>query len=158
MAGSAEPPRSPEPPMAIVASVCGPAVVTRVRRIFYVSDDEVDREYGPVELAFSDGTAVLFDAGADGEELAVWRGAWRDPFAEPLSEVNRLFVHEHGKWTAFDISVEPSPALLIGKPITGYDETRTENGKLTGVTLYSTDVRLSIETHTDELNAEFTKI
>lgn len=155
MAGSAEPHRSAEPPIAIVTSLCGTAVVTRVRRIFYVFDDEGDREYGPVERAFSDGTVVLFDAGADGEALAVSRGAWRDPFAEPLSEVNRLFVREHGKWTAFDISAEPSPALIIGEPITGYEEIRAEDGKFTGVTLYSTRVGLSIETHADELKVMF---
>lgn len=104
---------------------------------------------------FSNGTVVLFDAGADGEALAVSRGAWRDPFAEPLSEVNRLFVREHGKWTAFDISAEPSPALIIGEPITGYEEIRAEDGKFTGVTLYSTRVGLSIETHADELKVMF---
>jgi len=107
MAGSNQPINGPEPPAEIVASLCGAALVTRVRRVFYVFDDEVDREFGPVELTFSDGAAVVFDAGADGEALAVRRGAWRDPFAEPLSEANRSFVREHGKWTAFDVSASP---------------------------------------------------
>jgi len=131
-------------------------VVTRVRRVFYVFGDEVDRDSGPVELTFSDGTAVLFDAGADGEALAVRCGEWDDPFAEPLSEENRAFVRDHGKWTAFDVTTEDPPARLVGNPITAYDETRTAAGKLTGVTLHSPAVRLSIETRADELIAAFT--
>lgn len=155
MAGSTVPPRSPEQPEDIVAALPGAAVVTRVRRIFYVFGDEVDRDYGPVELTFSDGTAVVFDAGADGEALAVRRGEWHDPFAEPLSEANRRFVRDHGKWTAFDVSAEAPPNLLIGKTLTRHDEFRTENGKLTGVTLHSPDVHLTIQAQADEVAAEF---
>lgn len=156
MAGSTGPRQSPESPADVAAALRGAGVVTRVRRIFYVFGDEVDRDYGPVELTFSDGTAVVFDAGADGEALVVRSGPWCDPFAEPLSEENQEFVRDHGKWTAFDVSGEPMPALLVGNPITGHDETRTENGKPTGVTLHSVSVHLSIETVADELKAEFT--
>ncbi len=47
---------------------------------------------GPLELTFADGTVVVLDAGGDGESLVVLTGPWKDPFKEPVSEENRVYV------------------------------------------------------------------
>jgi len=72
-------------------------VIQKVQRILYVYRGSVASEKGPIEIAFSDGYAVLLDAGPHGEALAVKSHAWIDYFAEPLSAEERQFIDRSGK-------------------------------------------------------------
>jgi hypothetical protein len=89
--------------------------VVGVRRLLYVHGGGSDEETGALELSFDDGSVLFFDVGSDGATVAVRAEAWADPFAEPLSDENREFVRESGKWTAFDVSGDPRFAPLVGQ-------------------------------------------
>lgn len=95
---------------------CSGLSIRRVRRVRYVFEGEVSSiDDGPLELTWSSGRILLFDAGANGANLTVRDGSWYDPFSEPLSGENRAWVAQYGKWTAFDVSREPPYDSLIGE-------------------------------------------
>lgn len=132
--------------------------VRRVRRVHYVYAGHADTDFGPVELTVGERTFV-FDAGADGEALRISEGPWVDPFAEPLSEENRRFVEESGKWAAFDMSPTPTWAAFVGKPLCEATALADTTGKVVGIILRIGDgglVRLGVmadELFVDEVAA-----
>ncbi len=125
--------------------------ITRVRRVHYLYRGVPDTDFGPLELTFG-GRAVLFDNAADGETLCVRTKAWEDPFAEPLSEENRTFVEQSGKWAAFDVSAVGAFATLIGDVLASAEPVLAESGHLTGMILRTAGggvIRVDVEA--DEL-------
>lgn len=91
--------------------------IRAVRRVFYTVKDIVERKEGPLELEFDDGSVILFQSGANGQDLTVRLEPWRDPFAGELSEENRAYVAEYGKWSVFDVSGEHPFADVCGRRV-----------------------------------------
>jgi hypothetical protein len=78
---------------------------------------------------------VLLENSGDGETLRVRQQAWEDPFAEPLTEENRAFVAESGKWAAFDTPAQDLLGMFIGDVLTGVEPVSARPGKITGIIL-----------------------
>ncbi|WP_123029014.1 hypothetical protein [Mycolicibacterium stellerae] len=91
--------------------------IRSLQRVFYAIGDVVERNEGPLQLEFNDGSVVLFQSGANGRDLTVRSTPWRDPFAGELSEENRAYVAEHGKWSLFDVSGEHPFADVCGRRV-----------------------------------------
>lgn len=108
--------------------------IKRIRRIHYVYRGVPDTEFGPLELTFDSGV-LLLEVAADGEALRVCTDAWQDPFAGPLSEENRAFVEQSGKWAAFDISAQGAFATLIDDTVASVEPVLAVPGKVTGMIL-----------------------
>ncbi|CAN5279023.1 hypothetical protein BH09ACT1_BH09ACT1_26120 [soil metagenome] len=124
--------------------------ITRLRRIFYVAQGTIEREKGGLELVTSNGVAILFDSGPDGEAVTAKLKSWVDPFEGELSDENRAWVEEAGKWTAFDVSREADYLLLIGAVIIGAEVRLSEWRNPTGVTLTTSAGRIVANTEWDE--------
>lgn len=106
--------------------------LTRVRRIYFVHGEEIDRSEGGVELTFSSGHVVFGDAGPDGDSMAVSYDQWVDAFAEPLSPENREFVETSGEHVAFDVSNEEPFKGLVGGDVMDVYEMLGASGKCMG--------------------------
>lgn len=119
-------------PPSLIDAVGTP--IRRVRRIHYVYDGRPDTDFGPIELTLGD-HFFLLDSDSDGESLRVAETAWVDPFSEPLSPENRVFVQQSGKWAAFDVSTLDRWAKLIGEPLSDVEAISNDAGKTTGVVL-----------------------
>lgn len=128
--------------------------ICRIRRIRYVLRGEVISSDGPMEFSFTDDFIVLLDAGPDGEALAVKAAAWTDHFAEPLSNDNREFVEQSGKWTAFDVSAQEPYLRLVGEPIQQVVPVRTPENKISGVALTTPAATLRVETQGDQVTVD----
>ena len=122
-----------------------------IRRVLYVHKGVVQNGAGPLELTFDDGTSVVLDAGADGESLAVMAGSWIDPFQEPLSEENQLFIESSGKWTAFDMATLDPFSRAIGHAIDQVDDLRSPSEKVVGTCVRLGDVVILANVDSDEL-------
>jgi hypothetical protein len=138
--------------LSTYASLCPVgATVDRIRRVFYVYRDEVDRRAGALEVRFSDGTVRLFDAGPDGERLAVSDQVWVDAFEGHLDDVNREYVAKSGKWTAFDVSDESPYADLIGARVEAAAAIAGRDGSSVGVVMNVAGRELRASAGADEL-------
>lgn len=123
-----------------------------VQRVRYVFRGKVDSENGPIQFRFDSNEVRCFDAGPDGEALAVATSPWADPFNEPLSEENRRFIDSSGKWAEFDVSTEAPYSASIGRQLVAHAPIRTADGKLVGLVLDFGGGSITLETHgADEL-------
>jgi hypothetical protein len=125
-----------------------------VRRIWYVLGGEILSTAGPLELRFADESAVVLNAGPDGEALAMDTSRWVDPFAPPLSPENEQFVASSGKWTSFDVSDEEPYARVVGGTVDRVDPQMTPEGKLVGIGILAGPTIIRAVVGADELNVE----
>ncbi|MEO8889792.1 MAG: hypothetical protein ABI301_04940 [Jatrophihabitantaceae bacterium] len=125
--------------------------VERVGRVYYVHDGQTSIGDGAVEIGFSDGSVRRYEVAGNGEGLRIEDTPWLDPFAEPLDAVNREYVRDVGKWTAFDVSDEEPYSQICGSTVTAVEEITNERGVIIGV-LIGTDLgRLAAKVGADEL-------
>ena len=103
-------------------------------RIVYEHDGATDVSCGDLEIAFSEGEVVLLGVAGDGERLRVQEGAWRDPFAPPLSPENEAFVQRSGKHIRLS-ALAVAPTLPVGDIFVRYLPIRNRFGTLAGVRL-----------------------
>ena len=91
--------------------------LSTTRRVLFAHAGAIDRSAGPLELTFESGTTVLLEGGGDGQSLVVRRQRWEDPFGDgaDVDADTAIWIAEHGKWTAVDVSGEQEMAPLIGK-------------------------------------------
>jgi hypothetical protein len=106
--------------------------ILSAHRVLYRGVDGRYSDYGALELCVGART-LLFDGAADGESLRVHDRPWVDPFAEPMSEENRRYVQEHGKWERVDCSAEKPYEDFIGQEITDVIALVNEFGRIAGV-------------------------
>lgn len=132
--------------------------IVQVRRIRYVMNDAIFISNGPLELTMTNGEALLFEPGEDGQTLRIRLQPWSDVFAEPLSDENRRFVQQHGKWTAFDVSGTPPTKDLIGRETRDVVTRTGRTGTLTGMTLVVGEVSLSIDVEADSLEVNVASV
>lgn len=135
---------------------CVGRTVMAARRIRYVYRGSIRNEHGTLELTFEDGSSICLDAGGDGETLAVTQGPWIDPFAEPLSEVNREFVDRSGKWSAFELSASEMLGQIIGQSVVEVDPRRGFMDKLVGIRFGLVSADLVAIAEADELHVTLT--
>jgi len=126
--------------------------VTRVRRLHYVYRGETNTVDGPIELTFGDGFVVLIDASADWR-LEFYRGAWREPFRQPLSELDREYVDRYGKWAAVDVSGTAPYGSLIGGTIDQATPQLSGQLEMTGLLVRTEDAMLDLQQWAGELRA-----
>jgi hypothetical protein len=96
--------------------------VRSVRRVFFTYGGVVERNEGPLELEFADGSVALFQSGSNGQDLALALEPWRDPFGGEMSLENRSYVDQYGKWSAFDVSGDEPYVQICGNRILGVQE------------------------------------
>lgn len=125
-----------------------------VRRVQFVHRGTVQEFGGPLELTFDDGTAVVLDAGGDGESLALVPTKWVDPFQEPLSAENRDFVEQSGKWTAFDAKGREPWSRAIGNRVETIAGVRNSSDKLVGAQMQFGSVVVRVIVESDDLLVE----
>ncbi len=101
---------------SLIESVVGRDVAS-IERVFFEHSGAVDRQHGPLQFRFGDGSILRLDVANDGERLLVSCDEWQDPFVEPLSDENRAYVEECGKWILVSLSNAPEHAGLIGAKV-----------------------------------------
>ncbi|WP_437764586.1 hypothetical protein WMF27_34570 [Sorangium sp. So ce281] len=107
--------------------------IRAVARILFERDGQIESDDGPLELYLDDGTVVLFDGSADGESLRVQGAPWADPFEPPISDENRLYVEQSGKWSRFEQSSGPRFASLLGEVVSSVAIMKNQFGRDAGV-------------------------
>lgn len=108
--------------------------VVRVERTFYDFKGVIDETQGDIQIQFSDGCA-RFRSARGGEVLEVEESPWSDPFAEPLTDENELFVASHGKWRLIDVSGRAHYRDLIGESLSNVRILANRSGRPCGVKL-----------------------
>lgn len=119
-------------PLASLKSLCGKRL-RAVARILFEHGGRVDPGDGPLELYLDDGTVVLFDGSADGEGLRFQFAPWVDPFEPPISEENRVYIEQSGKWIRVGQSSDPMFVGMIGEIICSVAMLENEFGRVSGV-------------------------
>ena len=122
-----------------------------IRRIAYVHHGVVTDNGGPLELTFCDQTSIVFDAAGDGESLVVSSGAWIDPFAEPISQENRTFIENSGKWTAFNVQADDSFGRVLGNQILQINNINNSSEKTIGIQIQIGDMVIQVIVDSDAL-------
>jgi hypothetical protein len=138
-----------DPSIETLAPMLGQRI-SGFRRLTFVFDDEVVNE-GALEIVVESGATYNLDSGSDGESLAISLDAWRDPFAEPLSDENRLFIAESGRWIARVIAAEDVLGHLIGARVLHLTPHLSPDGRVIGVALETSSGYLNADVDSDEL-------
>lgn len=118
--------------LANLKSLCGKRLRAAARILFEYAG-RIDPGDGPLELYLDDGTVVLFDGSADGEGLRVQYAPWVDPFVAPISEENRVYIEQSGKWSRVERSNDPLFVDLFGGVISSLTILDNEFGREAGV-------------------------
>jgi hypothetical protein len=142
-----------EDTLALFADFRGRSI-TRLRRVMFVCRDKIDDTSGPLELSFDDGSTLLFDAGPDGEALAVKPAAWIAYFTEPISAKNQEFILRSGKWTGFDVSGQPPYSQLISTIVQEITPVRTPEDKIKGAIIMTSSCVVRVEVEADEMTVD----
>src|SRR2546421_13110591 len=103
-------------------------IVARAGKVLYEHSGRVDHSDCMLQLTMENGATILLSSGSDGESLGMSDTPWVDPFAEPLSNENREFVHISGKWTFFDESTQEDMAKLVGATLHAARPIRDKTG------------------------------
>ncbi|WP_437941582.1 hypothetical protein [Sorangium sp. So ce341] len=121
-------------PLANLKSLCGKRL-RGVARILFEHGGQIEPGDGPLELYLDDGTVVLFDGSADGEGLRVQYAPWVDPFEPPISDENRAYIEQSGKWSRVEQSTAPKFVGMLGAIISSVTILENEFGREAGVQL-----------------------
>lgn len=132
--------------------------VSRIRRIYFVSQGTVDTRAGALELRLQDGSFLLLDTHSDWT-LHVKQEEWSDPFPPPLSAENAEFVRTHGKWTAFDRSDMIPACLYIGRRVSASREILSDESGVPasmGIILEFDELAVKASSSGGEIRVEWT--
>ena len=124
--------------------------VSGLRRVMYVHQHHADESCGPIEVSFEDGYGLVFDAGPDGESLALKSGCWVDPFAGEQSAEDLDFVRRSGKWTAFEVNASESLGRAVGERVLAV-KPLLRNQKVVGCSVVLETLTVTFEARFDEL-------
>lgn len=123
--------------------------VTHVARILYEHGGEIGERDGALEIR-TDSRTLLLDGASDGESLRLRAGAWHDPFEHPLSDENRRYVEQHGRWVRVDCSELERYSELLGKELVEVVPLLNEHGSTGGLRLAVRDRTLWFVVEGDE--------
>ena len=126
--------------------------ITRIRRLHYVFQGQVNANDGPIELTFADGSVVMCDAAADWT-LEFFGAAWVDPLHEPLSESERAYVDRYGRWSAYDVTELAPYSWLVGRQVRQALPQLNDLLELTGLLVRTDDSVLDLQMWAGELRA-----
>ncbi len=132
--------------MSLTQSLKGSKILG-VSRLFYVFDNQVDREEGDLELITTVGDFVF--SGANAELLRVSAGSWVDPFKSPLSEINQAYINEHGCYRKIDCSDDVRYREIIGQQISSARFLQNEAG-IAGVYIHAGEAEIWFVVEGDE--------
>jgi hypothetical protein len=124
-------------------------VPLKAYRIWYEVGGTLDERDGPLELEFAEGS-LTFEAASDGERLVIRSEPWKDEFSEPMTDANRRYVAEHGKWVKKEVSNQAPYAGLIGNEIETVTPLKNRFGSIAGVELGSRGLQLCFFVDGDE--------
>lgn len=127
-------------------------VMTRVRRLHYVYQGEVNASDGAIELTFGDGSVVMCDSAADWT-LEFYDAAWVDPFGGTLSESDREYVERYGRWSACDMTGEAPYSWLVGQIVRQAVPQLNDLMELVGLLVRTDDCVLDLQVWAGELRA-----
>jgi hypothetical protein len=136
-------------PVAVLVHLVGQQIVT-IEQGFYVFDGVIKQSECLLQVRLDGGFTVHFWRRSDGETVRIVAAPWEDPFAEPLSDENRAFVEQCGKWTLFNTSATPNMAPLVGHTIRSVSLVRDHRGKMRGVQLEISSALLTYLVDGDE--------
>ncbi|WP_438024158.1 hypothetical protein [Sorangium sp. So ce233] len=119
-------------PLANLKSLSGKRL-RAVARILFEHGGRIDPGDGPLELYLDDGTVVLFDGSADGEGLRVQYAPWVDSFEPPISDENRAYIEQCGKWSRVEQSNDPMFVDMLGELISSVEILENEFGGQAGL-------------------------
>lgn len=140
---------------ALLAPFVG-AELRGVGREFFEFGDEVDRDEGPLHLRLGN-EDLRFRSGADGQTLTVTVGRWVDPWAK-MDDVLAKSVAEFGKWTFFDVSVDPLVQEFIGSRFLGVTDHRPSTVGTIEATLVFEAGHINLNADGDELTVGFVPV
>jgi hypothetical protein len=126
--------------------------ISRIRRLHYVFQGEVNASDGPIELSFADGSVVMCDAAADWT-LEFFGAAWVDPLPEPLNDLDRAYVDRYGRWAAYDVTELAPYSSLSGNTIQQAVPQYNDLLELTGLIIRTQDFILDLQQWAGELRA-----
>jgi hypothetical protein len=126
--------------------------ITGVRRLHYVFQGEVNASDGAIELAFSDGSVVMCEAAADWT-IEFHDAAWMEPFAEPLTDEDRVYLERYGRWSAYDVTAQAPYSWLIGETILQVIPQFNDLLELTGMLVRTQAAILDLQVWAGELRA-----
>jgi Protein of unknown function (DUF3037) len=126
--------------------------ITRIRRLHYVFQGEVNASDGPVELSFGDGSVVMCDAAADWT-LEFFGAAWVDPLVEPLNDLDKAYVDRYGRWAAYDVTALAPYSALVGSAVRQAIPQYNDLLELTGLIVRTEDSVLDLQQWAGELRA-----
>lgn len=110
-----------------------------------IEDDDVE-----LEIVFQKSSCLLLSSASDGERVHIRREPWVDPYYEPISDENREFIQESGKWSLFLANDHPSFASVIGKRINNVEKIHNEFGVLAGLAIDFQEKTLCFCVYCDE--------
>ena len=111
------------------------SIVESVRVIGFVFNGKPNAENFHLELHLDTGQTRLLRPGRDGESLRISQEPWRDPFEEPITEINAAFVKQYGKWSVLELSSFTPVASLVGQKLTAIAPVFNQTAKLIGLHL-----------------------
>ena len=126
--------------------------ITRIRRLHYVFQGEVNASDGPIELSFTDGSVVMCDAAADWT-LEFFGVAWVDPLPDPLNDLDRAYVDRYGRWAAYDVTELAPYSSLAGSTVQQAIPQFNDLLELTGIVIRTSDSVLDLQQWAGELRA-----
>lgn len=121
-------------PVAILTRLIEQRIVT-IEQAFYVFNDAITQSDCLLQVRVESDFIIHFLGGVDGETVRIVDAPWEDPFVEPLSDENRAFVEQCGKWTLFDTSATPHMAPLVEHTIRSISLVHDQRGIRRGVEL-----------------------
>jgi hypothetical protein len=126
--------------------------IARIRRLHYTFRGDANTSDGPIELTFSDGAVVMFDAAADWT-LECFGAAWVDPLPEPLSRLDRAYVDRYGSWYAYDVTEGAPYRWLVGATVRQTIPQLNELLELTGMLIRTDGAVLDLQIWAGELRS-----
>ncbi|WP_116115993.1 hypothetical protein [Austwickia chelonae] len=108
---------------------------------------------GPLQITWSEGSAITFDVGADWKIQAI-EGRWRDPFGEVSSQERNQLRNEVGLWELSPVDKDDALSSLLGNVAVGLRERLNANGDLSGIDVeFSSGLVLELSVWEGELTA-----
>ncbi|MCA9918169.1 MAG: hypothetical protein KC445_09460 [Anaerolineales bacterium] len=102
-----------------------------------------------LQITFEDDSLVLLK-GDGNDNLIVQRSAWEDAFEGDLSEEDKTFIQENGKWSLFDVSGSQPYTKILKERIQAAHPIRNQFNRLTGVQLQIGDLYLNFVNVADQ--------
>ena len=125
--------------------------IVAVHLVQYVEPNgNVEDDDYQLEFLCENNDVLRLATASDGERVAIYRELWKDSFTEPLSEENRKYIRDHGKWAVFNVSEQRPFSDIVGKTIGEMGGLINQFEVLAGVAFFFNDEIICFCVHCDE--------